>query len=176
MLNYLKNWKLTINTCRVKTIVTAQSALAAYRAESKSASIKSLSNEAHHPTSKLAKFLRAIGEPKPTVNHEAHHIVAGSGRFNSAAILRARLNLHIVGLGINDPTNGTWLINFQSNKGIDWATEQAPANRKLHRYNYETWVGRNLGLPSMANEQRFISILRMYETSFKHRNVTEHDF
>ncbi|WP_275074566.1 hypothetical protein [Pseudoalteromonas ostreae] len=46
--------------------------------------------------------------------------MSGKGRYNQQAILRARLNLHMAGIGINDPHNGIWLINFVKNKAHDW--------------------------------------------------------
>ena len=114
----------------------------------------------HHPTSDLAKYLSAIGEPKPTNLHEAHHIISGEGRYNKAAIMDARLNLHLVGIGINDPFNGIWLINFMKNKKIDWSTPEAPPHRKIHRFNYETWIGATLGENMVTNKSVFLNKLR----------------
>lgn len=152
---------------RISSISIAQAALAEYRDESSKATIEKLTNEEHHPTNKLAKFLTAIGEPKPTPNHEAHHIIPGVGRFDKFAILSARLNFHLVGFGINDPINGTWLINFMKNKDIDWATESAPAHRKLHRYNYESWIGINLGGQRKPNKEQFSRRLSSMKTHIK---------
>lgn len=145
---------------RIESVSLAQTVLAAYRKNNSAASTETLLDEEHHPTDNLAKFLFAVGEPKPTQQHEAHHIISGKGRYNQEAILRARLNLHIAGVGINDPFNGIWLINFLKNKSHDWATKESPPHRKIHRYNYESWIGGTLGTTSVTNTQQFLNKLR----------------
>ncbi len=51
--------------------------------------------------------------------------------------------MHLHRVGINDPRNGVWLMNFLSNAKYNWADPQSPAHRSLHRYNYETWISTN---------------------------------
>ena len=114
-----------------------------YRKESKDKNPLELLKEEHHPTNILARNLRAVGEPKPTTFHEAHHIIPGKGRYIQASIIACRLNLHRHGVGINDPLNGIWLRNFKRNKPHDWATEKAPGHREIHRHNYESWITAN---------------------------------
>lgn len=100
---------LQIEKKRIESVSIAQSALEAYRATSSHSTRKALLEETHHTsniTNNLARFLFAVSEPKPTKYHEAHHIIPGTGRDNKQAVLRARLNLHMVGIGINDPHNG----------------------------------------------------------------------
>lgn len=154
---------------RIESVAVAQSYLQDYRDTSSKASISDLKSEPHHPTRKLANFLFAIGEPQPTTNHEAHHIISGKGRFLQAQIIAARLNMHSCGIGINDPINGTWLINFLSNKQFDWATSEAPPHRKLHRQNYERWIGSILGKKglSIQGRARFINELRIVKSHIK---------
>ncbi len=144
---------------RIKSVVIAQTALEEYRTNAKDSSIKELEDEKHHPTNQLASHLFAVGEPKPTNLHEAHHIISGKGRFNKSAMIGARLSMHLAGIGINDPHNGVWLINFAKNKKIDWATTDAPPHRKIHRYNYETWIGARLGSIMSEDTALFISHL-----------------
>ncbi|TMN86506.1 AHH domain-containing protein, partial [Pseudoalteromonas sp. S558] len=104
---------------RLEHLLIAQQSLESYRAESEGSSVKELAEEEHHPTEKLAKFLRAAGEPKPTSYHEAHHIVCGKGRYRQRLTYAARLRMHSYGIGIKDPTNGEWLRNFEKNKSDD---------------------------------------------------------
>lgn len=125
---------------RIESLCAAQEALAAYRSSNESKIPDELRKEPHHPTTKLAKFLTAVGEPKPTVNHEAHHIICGVGRFLKARMALARLNLHNHGMGINDPLNGVWLCNTEKNKKDDGATPDSVPHRRIHRKNYETWI------------------------------------
>lgn len=153
---------------RIESVSIAQTALDAYRKANSKSSRELLLEEEHHPTNNLAKFLYAVGEPKPTVEHEAHHIISGKGRYNPQAILRARLNLHMAGIGINDPHNGIWLINFNKNKAHDWATKDAPPHRKIHRYNYETWIGSNLGIRMKKKDKSlFLNKLRNVKINIK---------
>ncbi|PKH31972.1 AHH domain-containing protein [Shewanella sp. ALD9] len=154
---------------RIESVAIAQSYLQDYRDVSSKASLSDLKSEAHHPTRKLANFLFAIGEPQPTSNHEAHHIISGKGRFLQAQIIAARLNMHLCGIGINDPINGTWLINFLSNKQFDWATSEAPPHRKLHRQNYERWIGTTLGKKGLSTQgkAKFFNELRIVKNHIR---------
>ncbi len=121
---------------RITAHVIQQEELERYRAVNKDKSVKDLAQEKHHPTSKLARNLRAVGEPKPTVIHEAHHIIPGKGRHLKAMMAVCRL----YGIGTNDPVNGVWLRNFSKNTSDDWATPEAPPHRPLHTKNYEEWI------------------------------------
>ncbi|KIP65432.1 hypothetical protein SN11_25175 [Vibrio harveyi] len=114
--------------------------LESYTSENLQKNASDLLREKHHPTGRLAGNLTAAGEPQPTQNHEPHHIIPGEGRFRKADMRAARLNMHLHRVGINDPRNGVWLMNFLSNATYNWADLQSPAHRSLHRYNYETWI------------------------------------
>ena len=115
---------------------------------------------------KLAKYLAASGEPKPTTFHEAHHIVPGKGSHKQAKIIEVRLILHSHGIGINDPYNGVWLANFIRNKKDDWATPPAPTHRKLHSFNYETWIVENLDIEDLPTEA-YLARLRNIKRQLK---------
>ena len=156
---------------RITSHALIQESLNVYREKCENSTRSQLSVEEHHPTDKLARYLTAVGEPKPTQMHEAHHIICGKGRFRQAIMLRARLNLHLHGIGINDPVNGTWLINFAQNKEQDWATADAPAHRKIHRFNYETWIGANLGVRNNLNKVNFLNNLRNIKVKIKTGNM-----
>ncbi|NMF47842.1 hypothetical protein HHL01_06575 [Pseudoalteromonas arctica] len=150
---------------RLEHLLIAQQSLESYRAESGGSSVKELAEEEHHPTEKLAKFLRAAGEPKPTSYHEAHHIVCGKGRYRQRLTYAARLRMHSFGIGINDPTNGVWLRNFEKNKSDDWATPDTVSHRRLHRHNYEVWV--STSLRTKVNKLDFINALRGVKIKIK---------
>ncbi|SBS36563.1 hypothetical protein MSP8887_02633 [Marinomonas spartinae] len=156
---------------RLEYITVIQEALEKYRENSEAIGKETkglgLLEEEHHPTKKLASFLTASGEPKPSIKHEAHHIIPGKGRFRKPAIARARLVLHEHGLGINDPMNGVWLYGVEKGKKeFDWATSEATSHRRIHRYNYETWISATLS--GRLNRVRFISLLR--EVKFRIKN------
>jgi len=151
---------------RLEYITIAQESLDAYRASNELASRRELSSEEHHPTKKLASFLTASGEPKPSIKHEAHHIIAGKGRFNKPATARARLRLHMHGIGINDPMNGVWLYGVEKGKQeFDWATSEATSHRRIHRYNYETWISATLR--GELDRVRFINLLQKVKFRIK---------
>jgi len=67
---------------RIESISIAQIALKEYRELNSSAAQFELAEEQHHPTNTLARYLFSVGEPKPTKEHEAHHIILGKGRYN----------------------------------------------------------------------------------------------
>lgn len=147
--------------------VRQQERLQNYRDSNTLKSIQDLAAENHHPTARLAKNLAAIGEPKPTKFHEAHHIIPGKGKYQQVEMAICRLNLHAFGVGINDPLNGVWLRNFGSSEKDDWATPKAPSHRPLHTFNYETWVGSqflNDNLPAPV----FMSRLRSAKRKLKY--------
>lgn len=143
---------------RLLSVVIAQESLSQYRQRNETVGEEVLSEEPHHPTKILAQYLSAVGEPKPTINHEAHHIICGKGRFRQVLIAQARLTMHLHGIGINDPINGVWLCNMEKNKEDDWATRNSVPHRKIHRYNYETWIGSSFR--GRQNKLQFVTRLR----------------
>lgn len=128
--------------------------------------LKELEEEEHHPTQKLARNLTASGEPKPTTNHEAHHIIPGKGRFKQTAIQAARLELHMHQIGINDPRNGVWMMNFRKNNDLNWVDPKSPAHRSIHRFNYENWIARIFVTGGMT-KQMVIARLNRIKMSLK---------
>ncbi|MFE8070139.1 AHH domain-containing protein [Marinobacteraceae bacterium S3BR75-40.1] len=134
-----------------------QSELEQYRAENSQKPPKELEKEAHHPTTKLTKHLFAVGEPQPSPKHAAHHIIMGKGRHRVQLMATARFNLHMYGIGINDPVNGVWLAHNRKNseywrvpestsdKPKHWATPESPVHLTIHGKNYEQWIGRLFG-------------------------------
>ncbi|UTV29386.1 AHH domain-containing protein [Photobacterium atrarenae] len=121
--------------------------------------------EPHHPTNVLSRNLTSIGEHKPSPRHDPHHIIMGAGRFRQMEMMSARLNLHIFGIGINDPRNGVWLPRNRKDSG-HWTTPDAPSHKQIHRYNYETWIVKNLS-NDMLPEQVFLNRLRNIKNKLK---------
>ncbi|SEA84645.1 AHH domain-containing protein [Alkalimonas amylolytica] len=162
-----RDWKhLRLERRKIVAHIKLQESLAAYREESKTKNIRELVAEEHHPTKKLARNLRAAGEPKPTPIHEAHHIIPGSGKHRRELMLQSRLNLHGYGVGINDPLNGIWLRNFAKNTPDDWATPESPPHRPIHTYNYETWIAAMFSNDNLP-ESVFLSRLRTVKRKLK---------
>lgn len=133
---------------RLSTQAALQQDLDSYRSDNKQKSLTELANEPHHPTVRLSRNLTAVAEPRPSVDHDAHHIVMGKGRWLASQMMRARLNLHLHGIGINDPVNGVWLPRDKASAG-HWATPNSPAHKDIHRYNYESWISSRLGGPAL---------------------------
>ena len=113
---------------RLEHLLIAQQSLESYRAESEGSSVKELAEEEHHPTEKLAKFLRAAGEPKPTSYHEAHHIVCGKGRYRQRLTYAARLRTKVNKLDFINALRGVKIkiknhmmpANVMMPKNIKW--------------------------------------------------------
>lgn len=133
---------------RINTLANIEDGLLEYRKEfnvlTSSQRLAQMTQEQHHPTTLLAKHLTATGEPKPSKQHAAHHIVPGKGRWKQSKLLLVRLKLHQSGIRINDPRNGLWLPNLKKDKG-HWATPQLPVHKSVHGINYEQWVSTELG-------------------------------
>ena len=146
--NHLEKERIRISAV---AMVSLQEGLDDYREENKSKTRNDLREEPHHPTEKLANNLRASHEPKPSLDHDAHHIVMGKGRWRQGRMMRARLSLHMHKIGINDPINGVWLPRNKKDKG-HWATPDAPAHKEIHRYNYETWITNQIGGSPLKEE------------------------
>jgi len=149
----------------IEVLADLQAKLENYRTANKSKSANELLKEKHHPTNVLANHLTAVHEPKPSEHHDAHHIIMGTGRHQKPRMMRARLNMHIHGIGINDPQNGAWLPRKYEHKG-HWACPQAPAHKEIHRYNYETWITDLFSLPGLT-ELTVTSRLREVKTMLK---------
>jgi hypothetical protein len=96
-----------------------------------------LLEEKHHPTTVLARNMRADGRPQPSQRHSPHHIVQGKGKHPRTADVR--LNLHLYGIRINDPSNGVWMPRTKADRG-HWSMPGAPAHSEIHTFNYETWI------------------------------------
>ncbi|WP_104402624.1 AHH domain-containing protein [Vibrio penaeicida] len=141
----IKDWEhLQRERTRISIQAELQKDLESYRADALDKSPRELAMEPHHPTRILAKNLTAIAEPKPSPNHDPHHIVMGKGRWRAFDMMNVRLSMHAHGLGINDPTNGVWLPRNKKDKG-HWATPNAPAHKEIHRFNYESWIVSAIG-------------------------------
>jgi A nuclease family of the HNH/ENDO VII superfamily with conserved AHH len=143
---------------RISILSKLQANLESYRKSSTKSDAVGLLKEKHHPTDKLANHLRAVGEPRPGLKHDAHHIIPGKGRWQQKPLIAARLNLHFHGVGIHDPLNGVWLPRNREDKG-HWATPKAPAHKEIHRYNYETWISRKFSVTNLS-KGAFIASLR----------------
>lgn len=172
-----KDWMhLRLERRKIAMHVKMQENLTVYRDENKAKSIRELAAENHHPTKMLARNLQAIGEPKPTPIHEAHHIIPGAGKHRKQLMIMSRLNLHAFGVGINDPINGIWLRNFAKNTPDDWATPESPAHRPLHTYNYETWIASkfsNDNLPESVFLSRLQTVKRELRDGSHPENILE---
>lgn len=156
---------------RIRQFAAIQATLEQYKKDNHALSktdtgIDVLMNEAHHPTESLNNHLAAIAEPKPSVRHDAHHIVMGKGKYQQAQMIDARLALHLHGIGINDPRNGVWLPREYKDKG-HWATPGAPAHKEIHRYNYETWIVSKFAIPGIS-KRVLIDRLRECKTVLKY--------
>ncbi|MBQ1783497.1 MAG: AHH domain-containing protein [Gammaproteobacteria bacterium] len=145
---------------RIRIATHAQLALDLenYRASAQEKTVAMLADEPHHPTRQLARNLTAVGEPKPSLDHDPHHIIMGKGRFLALRMMQVRLSLHLHNMGINDPINGVWLPRTRTDKG-HWATPEAPAHKELHGFNYEAWIVRQFRDIKMS-KQRFVNRLR----------------
>ncbi|WP_337219155.1 AHH domain-containing protein [Vibrio parahaemolyticus] len=145
--------------------VSLQKQLTEYQKRSAATSPDDLMDEPHHPTRVLARNLTSIGDIKPTKRHDPHHIIMGSGQFRKMEMMLARFNLHTFGLGINDPSNGVCLPRNVNDKG-HWSSPDAEAHKKVHRYNYETWIVTNLSSDSLKKDV-FINRLRNIKIKLK---------
>lgn len=169
----LKDFKhLENERMRILKPAEARAILSSYAQKVESMGTEEKMEEKHQPTTTLQKNLRAAGELKPSASHEAHHIICGKGRWDQAAVMRARLNLHLHGLGINDARNGVWLFNNNKNKHNDWATPETPSHKALHTRKYETWLGENLGRRALRMDRSsFIEELKITKILIKKSNL-----
>lgn len=130
-----------------------------------------MEKEKHRPTSVLANYLRAVGRAKPSPWHSPHHIVPGKGRTKAA--YRARILLHTLGIGINDPDNGVWLIHKKADKG-HWSMPISDAHLEIHTENYESWIERHLNqAPTETLARQKLSYIRgLLQSGAQPANVT----
>ncbi|GAB1260347.1 AHH domain-containing protein [Aurantivibrio plasticivorans] len=121
---------------------------------------KVLEQEKHHPTRKLGRYMIADGNPKPSPEHAAHHIVPGKGRTQEP--YRARAHMHTRGIRINDPDNGVWLPRYKKHTP-HWSMPEALSHLEYHTIGYETRVSqavrRKQTESQIRSELRFIAKL-----------------
>lgn len=138
---------LALERDRLTAIASVQAQLEAYReggmaatkgsAAQKRQALTMLSNEKHHPTEVLEKYMRAEGVPKPSSKHTAHHIVPGKGKIKKN--LLTRVHLHRYGVRINDPANGVYLLH-KDEYAPHWSMPKSRGHLTYHTEAYETWV------------------------------------
>lgn len=124
----------------ISTLAQIQAGLEQYQYQGRSQAGENpflMLKEKHHPTTILARNMRADGRPRPSDRHSAHHLVPGKGKHPSTTDIRLRL--HLYGIRINDPDNGTWMPKTKADKG-HWSAPDSPAHSEIHTYNYEIWV------------------------------------
>ncbi|EIO4079099.1 hypothetical protein D8T49_22560 [Vibrio vulnificus] len=136
--------------------------LETYRDDNRGKSRTELAKENHHPTNRLVSNLYAIAEPQPSPNHTAHHIVMGNGRVR--AMVNARLQMFMYGIGINDSMNGIWLPRSMAYSG-HYTTPKAPPHSRIHGNNYQIWVGKLADIRN--NESAFRARLARIKTQLK---------
>lgn len=107
--------------------------------QQRQSTLKVLENEEHHPTKELEAYMRAEAVPKPTRFHTAHHILPGKGRWRQVELARARTHMHKIGIRINDPANGVYLISVDKNTP-HWTMPGSGGHRRYHTSEYEGWV------------------------------------
>lgn len=155
---YEADWQHLQNERRkIKTLAQQEDLLEKYRKEhgitTSSEQIEKFRKEKHHPTTRLACHLTTIGEPKPSLNHTAHHIIPGKGRWRQSTISNLRISLAASNVRINDPRNGVWLPSQKKDDG-HWATPKRPNHKAIHGDNYEKWIGVQLQNIEIGNAFR----------------------
>lgn len=153
---------LHIDTDLHDKIAKMQSDLALYQSNNRvdlsqdsqtlDAHVDNLKLEGHHKKplyGTLKDNMLAIGDIAPDKNCSCHHIVMGKGRSivnrktnqkeQSQAAIQARMTLHYLGLGINDPANGVYLPSYM--KYVPhWRFPRALPHANLHTLAYEIRV------------------------------------
>ncbi len=113
---------------------------------------KLMKKESHHPTDDLENNMRAMGRPKPSARHTAHHVIPGRGWTENAN--RARVRMHLYGVGINDGDNGAWMLRKKAYKPHHWFEPHANAHKEIHTQNYEMWLWRKISSTNSESEVR----------------------
>ena len=145
--------QLDIEKERLNGIASVQTQLHDYREagrkalegsrEERQKALAMMEGENHHPVNApngvLEDFMLAVGVPKPSPYHTAHHIVPGKGKIPENK--RTRSRLHRYGIRINDPDNGVYLP-----RSTEWiptyAVPDAKAHNRYHTHGYERYLFR----------------------------------
>lgn len=113
---------------------------------------KRLKGEAHHPSLGLERNMRAQGRPQSSTRHAAHHVVPGRGWTENAN--KARVHMHLLGIGINDADNGAWMERKKPFKAHHWLESHASAHRESHTKSYELWLWNKVQQSTTEAEMR----------------------
>lgn len=123
----------------VYTVAQVDYRLEEYRQNAQSMTRGEITKEQHN-SEKLAKFMTAIGDPRPAAANlcHAHHIV--SGRHPNAQ--RARMIMAFYKLRIDDALNGCWLPRSSASQAqMPGRLRNAVPHSRIHRKNYFAWLG-----------------------------------
>lgn len=139
---------------QLRVLARQQRRLETYQAQSEQESYAFLVTEHRRLRPLLSRYLLASGEPRPSRQHVAYHIIPPKGRYLPAELAMARYNLHQFGVGINDPQNGVWLA----------CDSPSPSDATSLRFltmqgkGYEYWIGTLLGAVH-TNKRGFLALL-----------------
>lgn len=90
-----------------------------------------------HSSSRLGRYLRADGHPRPAARWDAHHIV--SGEHPRAMESRAILADPDIAIRIDDPDNGCWMPKTKAD-ARPTIYPNAIGHNRIHRELYFNWI------------------------------------
>ncbi len=140
----------------VKVVAQVQEQLIEYEARSKGMTAQQLIAEKHDP-GLMAKFMSAIGDPRPHELCHCHAIISGS--HPNAAPLRAVMGL--VKVKIDLPANGSWLPkNTAAVTQMPKHLKRAVPHSRIHRTGYYLWLASFINIDLITDERTLKQALK----------------
>lgn len=140
----------------LKVISQLQQGLVAYEAKGRGMSFEQLIDEAHD-SSRLARYMTANADPRPSKHCDCHAIIAGKDPRS----VPMRAIMAWVKMRIDFPLNGAWLPhNTAAKPHMPRKLNNAVPHSRIHRNGYYRWLGTLLDQSLIKDDKSLANALR----------------
>ncbi|GAA6166789.1 AHH domain-containing protein [Sessilibacter corallicola] len=134
-----------------------------YREKAASMTNAQLQGEVHS-SSRMARYMRRAGDPRPSKYCDAHAIISGN-HFDAMTL---RLLLAWAGIRIDDPFNGCWLPrDWEHRRHMPNHLRNAVPHRRIHHQQYYLWLNARIQPGLIKNTNQLINTLRIIRVALQ---------
>lgn len=138
-----------------------------YRAQASNMTQNQLQAETHS-SSRMAGYMRRVGDPRPSSRCDAHAIISG----NHSDALMLRLLLAWAGIRIDDPFNGCWLPrDWDDRKYMPNYLRKGVPHRRIHHEEYYFWLNNKINPQNIKTPEALINTLRLIRVALQSGSV-----
>ncbi|WP_444997761.1 AHH domain-containing protein [Aliikangiella sp. IMCC44359] len=128
-----------------------------YRLKAAKMTDEALETEKHR-SSRLARYMKQAGDPRPSNRCDCHAIVSG----NVELAIGARALLAWLKVRIDDPHNGCWLPrDWEDRKYMPNYLRNGVPHKRIHHREYYLWLATRLNQNIVKTPEQLINVLRL---------------